>query len=238
MINSKSAAAAVILCLAPAAACAQADPAPAETPRMITVSGRGEAAAAPDIARVAAAVVTQGRTAQDAMAANAAAMNRVFAAIREAGVEDRDMQTSAINLSPQYRRFGPGESGPPEISGYEAQNQVALRIRDIDGLGEVLDRLVASGANQFYGVSFDISDRTALLAEARRAAVADARAKAELYAEAAGVRLGQVLEISESGSYIRVSGARASSLAEFESTPVAGGESALSANVTIVYAID
>ena len=227
------------LALAPLAACAQEPGAPRqearEEARRITVTGYGEAAAAPDMARISAAVVAQGRTAQAAMAANAQAMSRVFDQLREAGIADRDIQTSSLSLSPQYRRFGPGETGAPEIIGYEARNQVSLRLREIAALGPALDRLVASGVNQFHGVSFDIADRAPRLAAARRAAVADARAKAELYAEAAGVALGRVIRISELGDGGPVYAGAMALRESVAATPIAGGETVISAQVTLVY---
>lgn len=156
----------------------------------------GEVTRKPDVATIGAGVVTQGATAGAAMGENAQRMAATVAALRKAGVADRDIQTSAINLSPQYRY---GENVPPVITGYQASNQVSVRFRDVARAGAILDTLVAQGANQINGPSFSIDRPEAALDEARATAVAKARARAELYAKATGLSVRRILSVSEAG---------------------------------------
>ena len=130
------------------------------------------------------------------MAENATRMAATVAALRRAGVADRDIQTSAISLNPQYRY---GENVPPVITGYQASNQVSIRFRDVQRAGAILDTLVAQGANQINGPSLSVDKPEAALDEARTAAIAKARARAELYAKAAGLSVKRIVAISESG---------------------------------------
>jgi uncharacterized protein YggE len=132
------------------------------------------------------------------MSDNARRMSAAVAALKKAGVADRDIQTSSLNLNPQYRY---GENMPPVITGYQASNQVSVRFREIKRAGTILDTLVAVGANQINGPSFGIDKPEAALDEARTAAIAKARARADLYARAAGLSVKRILTISEAGGY-------------------------------------
>src|SRR5690606_28478513 len=132
-----------------------------------------------DIATVSAGVVTQAADADAAMRANAAQMERVMAAVRRAGIAERDVQTAGVNVHPQYDYR---DGSTPKITGYQASNTVNLNVRDIGDLGAVLDALVASGANQVHGPSFDVDQKDAAYDEARRAALTKARARADMYA--------------------------------------------------------
>lgn len=169
-----------------------------EAPRAITVTGTGEVEAAPDLAEITAGVVTEAETAAEALAANGRAMTEVLAAVADAGIAPADVQTRALNLEPVWDASGgpqvPGEDAP-RITGYRASNQVSLRLRAIDTLGPVIDALGEAGANQLFGIVFSLAEPKAQRDDALRAAVADARAKAELLAEAAGATLGPVLSI-------------------------------------------
>src|SRR6201991_2468631 len=156
------------LCGAPSLASAQTPAAP----RIITMNGHGEARAVPDTAMLSAGVSAQAPTAAAALAANTARMQTVLAALKKQGVPDKDIQTSNFSISPQYAN-GNGEA--PRITGYQANNQVEVRLDDVGKLGATLDALVTAGANQMNGVSFSIRNDTALLADARAAAVAEAR---------------------------------------------------------------
>ena len=162
----------------------------------LDIVAEGEVTRTPDIATISAGVVTQAATAGAAMAENAQRMATTVAALRKAGVADRDIQTSAINLNPQYRY---GENVPPVITGYQASNQVSVRFRDVKRAGAILDTLVSQGANQISGPNFSVDKPEAALDEARTAAIAKARARAELYAKAAGLSVRRILSISESG---------------------------------------
>ena len=201
---------------------------------LLSVSATGEASRAPDVATLSAGVVTQGPDANAAMRANATQMSKVIAAIRAAGVAERDIQTTGINLHPTYRHV---ENEDPRISGYSANNSVSLRVRDIAKLGEVLDALVASGANNVNGPSFGIDQPDAVYDEARRKALEQGRARAEMYARTLGLQVRRIVSISEGGRMhapqpVYAMAARAM---DAESTPVAAGENTLSASLEIVF---
>jgi len=170
----------------------------AERPdKLVTVTGEGTVAAAPDNAVIRLGVASQGKTARAASDANAKEMSVVLAAIKESGVADRDIQTTSLSLQPQY---DPKQTGAARLVGFQVSNQVTIKIRDIDRLSAVLDRAIAAGANEMSGIEFVVSEQAKLLDKARAAAIADARRKAELYANAAGMKVGRVMAISEEGS--------------------------------------
>lgn len=210
-------------------------PAAAETGR-ITVTGEGEIVAAPDMAVVTLGVTSEARAAAAAMAANNAAMATVFQRLMAAGIEDRDIQTSNLSLSPRWEQMR-NQGDPPRVVGFVASNQVSVRVRALDRLGEVLDLVVADGANTLGGLNFGVLESGPLLDEARRAAVADAIRKARLLAEAAGVTLGPLLEMSEAGMSPGPIPMARMEMAMAEAVPVAPGEVGLTASVTMVFAI-
>jgi uncharacterized protein YggE len=183
---------------APAAAAAQAvqAPMPAIAGTRLEVSATGEAARVPDLAIISAGVVTRQTTATAAIQENAARMERVLSALKRAGIEERDVQTSSINLNPEYRYQ---ESRAPQLVGYTASNQVSIRFRDIRNTGKILDALVAEGANQINGPTLTIDKPEAALDEARLKALANGRARADVYARALGRRVARIVSISESG---------------------------------------
>lgn len=185
------------LAAASAPALAQTAPVPVQTVAgtVLEVSAQGESRRTPDIATISAGVVTQAQDAQGAMRENAARMDRVIAALKRAGIADRDVRTSNISLQPQYRY---ANNEPPVITGYQASNTVTVRFRDISKAGAVLDALVATGANQINGPDLGLDNPAAALDEARVDAMAKARARAELYARAAGLKVKRILSISES----------------------------------------
>ncbi len=202
-------------------------------PPMITVTGTGVVEAIPDIATLSIGVTTQGETAAVALTANTAALEAVMARLTAAGIEPRDMQTSNLSLNPNWTGY---DSSTPTISGYVAANILTIRVRKLDGIGAVLDAAVADGANTLNGLTFGLADPKPAMDEARKEAVADARARAELLAAAAGVTLGRVVSISEA-----VPGFDPQPMFRAEASaaavPVAGGELGLSANVTIFFEI-
>src|SRR5687768_8256170 len=186
--------AATLLPLAPVAAQTQ--------PATIVLNGTrldvvatGEVTRVPDVARISAGVVSVAPTATAALAQNATQMASVRAALKRAGIADRDIQTSSINLYPDYRHDAQGSN--PQIIGYRASNEVSVRFRDIANSGRILDALVAQGANQINGPMLSIDKPEAALDEARTQALANARARAELYARTLGMRVARVLSISE-----------------------------------------
>lgn len=203
----------------------------------ITVTGSGEVQAAPDLAVVSVGVTTEAETASDALARNGEAMTAVLARLREQGIADRDLQTSNLSLSPRWEQYQPGNESPPKIVGFVASNQLDVRVRDLAALGAILDTVVRDGANMLGGLSFGISEDEALLDAARMEAVRDGRRKAELMAEAAGVVLGELLEINEAGGVdVPVPMARME-MAAADAVPVSAGEVGLSARITMVFAI-
>lgn len=185
---------------APAAAQVATTLAQPITGTRIDVTATGEVTRVPDIAVISAGVVTRSTTAAGAIQENAQRMERVIAALRRAGVADRDIQTTSINLNPEYRY---GENQPPQLVGYSASNQVTIRFRDIRASGRILDSLVAQGANQINGPTMTIEHPEAALDEARANAVAIGRQRAELYARALGKRVTRVISLSESGGHYR-----------------------------------
>jgi uncharacterized protein YggE len=190
------------LCLAamalPAAAPAQVPVVQTITGTRLDVSATGEVSRVPDIANISAGVVTRAASATAAISQNAARMERVRAALKRAGIEDRDIQTSSINLNPEYRYQ---DNQAPVLTGYTASNQVSIRFRDIRNSGRILDALVAEGANQINGPSLSIDKPEAALDEARTKALAVGRARAELYARSLGLRVAKLVSVSESGGY-------------------------------------
>jgi uncharacterized protein YggE len=164
----------------------------------LDISATGEATRVPDVAVVTAGVVTRSANANSALQDAAGRIERMIAALKRAGVADRDIQTSNVNLNPEYRY---PENQPPQLTGYTASNQLTIRFRDIRNSGKILDALVAEGANQINGPSLVIDKPEAALDEARASAIAIGRARAELYARALGMRIVRVVSVSESGGY-------------------------------------
>ncbi|MBF0679799.1 MAG: SIMPL domain-containing protein [Devosia sp.] len=171
----------------------------------ITIEGQGEVRAAPDMAMISSGVTTQGATAREALDANTAAMAELIAALKAEGIEARDIQTSGFSVNPNYvysdARDEHGYTLPPKINGYQVSNTVSVAVRDLGELGSILDKSVTVGANTINGVSFSVADPSELYNEARKAAFADARDKAALYANAAGATLGELESITESQGF-------------------------------------
>jgi len=184
--------------LVPLSASAQQQAAPAAPvlldATLLDVVAEGRSTRVPDLATIRSGVVTQGATAQAALSENAQRMDRVIAALKRAGVADRDIQTATIQLNPQYRY---GENVPPTITGYQATNSVSVRFRDVAKSGAILDALVREGANQIDGPNLAVEAMDAAMDEARTDAIRRARARAELYAKAAGLRVERILVIAE-----------------------------------------
>lgn len=162
----------------------------------LDVSATGEVTRVPDLAIISAGVVTRSATAGAAMQQAATRMQRVRAALKSAGIADRDIQTSNINLNPEYRYEN---NQPPVLTGYSATNQLTVRFRDLANAGKILDALVAEGANQINGPNLTIDHPETALDEARAKAIANGRARAELYARSLGLRIVRVVSVSESG---------------------------------------
>jgi uncharacterized protein YggE len=164
----------------------------------LDVSATGEVTRVPDIAIISAGVQTLQPTATAAIEENAARMERIRAALKRAGIEDRDIQTSSINLNPEYQY---DQNRPPRLTGYRATNTVNVKFRDLKRTGAILDALVAEGANQINGPNLTIDKPESALDEARNKAIANGRARAELYARALGMRVVRLISVSEGGGY-------------------------------------
>jgi uncharacterized protein YggE len=225
--------AALLLCLGLAPGLAAAE----SPPRVLTVTGHGEAAAAPDMAVFTIGVEAQAETAGAALDANSAAMGRVLERLEAAGIAARDLQTTALGIQPVYDERPRERNQLPETVGYRVSNQVQVRLRELDKLGSLLDQAVGDGANSQSGPSFTVAEPEALIEQARDEAVADAMAKAKRYAAAAGVTLGPILTISEQGAPRPYAARmRAESLAA--DVPIASGESSFSADVVMEFLIE
>lgn len=221
-----------------AAAPAQTGPA-ARPATLLTVNVEGRTTRVPDIAEVAGGVVTAAPTAAEAMTLNADRMTAVVAAVRKAGIGDRDIQTTGLSLQPQYRYEN---NQPPILTGYQATNTVNLRIRRIADSGKLLDTLVKVGANQINGPTFRVDDEQAALDEARQAAVKTAKARAELYARSTGLSVRRIVTINEGGGFQPeprpMMTRMMADAAPAAAPPVAPGEVALSVNLTVVFELE
>ena len=211
-------------------------------PGIISIEGHGEVITAPDTAFVTSGVTTQGATAKEALDANTAAMGELIQTLKDAGIEARDIQTSGFSVNPNYvysdARDANGYQLPPKINGYQVYNTVNVRIRKLDTLGAVLDKAVTVGANTINGVTFSVADPSKLYDEARKAAFADAKAKAELYAGAAGEELGSIRNINESQGMSQPPQPymmKAVADSAGASVPIEGGELSYSINVQVTW---
>lgn len=205
----------------------------------ITVVGEGIAAAQPDMAVVTVGVVSQAARAADALAQNSKNMTGVIAVVKDAGIEPRDIQTSQISLRPQYARPNQEAREGPKLVGYEASNNVSIRVRAFDKLGGLLDKLVTSGANQIRGLELTFADPGPLRDRARVEAMKDAMRRAEILADAAGVRIVRLFSASEDYSepprpMMRM---QMDSAAVRAPAPVEAGEQEIRARVTAVFEI-
>lgn len=232
------AAAAAVGCSAPSVA---ADPGAAASghvmKRTIAVTGVGEATRAPDLASMTIGVDVEGATAAEALRKNSAQLEATIKSLTDSGVEKKDIQTSGLNVGAKYDYSPDGR--PPRIIGYQATNTVSVKLRNLDKAGAIIDKAVGVGANRLDSISFGFADPKPILNEARRAAVVDARERAALYADAAGVKLGPILSISDGfspGPGPMPMMARMD-MAEAKSVPIMAGESMMSSSVTIIYEI-
>ena len=208
----------------------------AKLPRTISLSGHGEVKMAPDMAVVTLGVTSQKDTAGEALTANSAAMQDVFAALKAAGIAAKDMQTSNFSVQPRYNYSNDGTA--PVLAGYDVSNAVTVTVRQIDALGAVLDAVVKAGSNQIQGVTFQVASPDQALDEARKAAVSDALRKAMVYAGAGGVRLGEILAMQEGTSFTPPIMFQAKAMrSEAAAVPIAQGEQSLAVDVNITWEI-
>ncbi len=201
--------------------------------RWIEVAGEGSVSAAPDFARVTLGVASTGKTAGEAMAANAKAANALVSLIKAEGVAPADIQTSEMSISPMFSQPAHGQETAPTITGYSVTNNVAVTVREIPRLGALLDKAVTAGANSVYGVGFGHNDTSVLLDKARPLAVEDARRKAEIFAGAAGAKIGRLMALTEeAGRQPPIAFSRAFAASAPAPTPVEAGEDKLTVTVT------
>ena len=188
----------------------------------------------PDLAQIDAGVTSEAKTAREASDANNAAMGKVLLALKGAGIDEKDTQTSRLSLQPQYP---PNRTGPSAAVAYRASNRITVRLHDLTKLASTIDMLVSAGANDIGGIDFVVSNASKLLDEARAQAIADARRKAEIYAKAAGVTLGAPLSISEEGAAQPLFQTRMAGKMAAAAVPIAQGEETLSITVGMTWAI-
>jgi uncharacterized protein len=202
-------------------------------PPAISVTGEANMSVPPDQAQIDGGVSTDAKTAREASDANNAAMGKVLLALKGAGIDEKDYQTSRLSLQPQY---APNRTGPSPVVGYRASNRVTIKVRDITKVANMIDVLVGAGANDIGGIHFVVTQASKLLDEVREQAIADARRKAQIYAKAAGVTLGEPIAISEEGAPTPMFRSKvAAGMAA--SAPVAQGEETLSVSVSVSWAI-
>lgn len=206
--------------------------------RTITMTGRTTIGASPDRVEITLGVSSKAETAKDALTLNNVNMNQIISTLKENGVEEKYILTSNFSIHADYQHFKDGR--PAQVRGYNVSNTVRVQVQDVKKLGPLLDKVVSAGSNQVHGIRFYVSNAEEIKDKARKKAVERARRKAELYTEAAGVKLGKVMVISESAHHAGnnpVPMAR-SLKAEATSVPISGGEQQLGVSVTISWELD
>ncbi len=207
-------------------------------PRLISITGHGEVKARPDMAVITLGVMTQAKTAREALTQNTKTMEKVLASLKASGIEGKDIQTSNFAVNPRYQ-YDQNNVQPPRVTGYDVSNTVLVSARKLGTLGEVLDTVVSEGSNQINGIMFAIADNEKLEDEARKLALADAERKAKLYADLAHITLGQIMSLSEGnaqppqpvyyGKAVRAETANA--------VPIAEGEQTVALDVSVTWEI-
>lgn len=206
--------------------------------RTISVTGVGRAAAAADILLLDLAVETQAATASEALAANNKQTMAVLSALKDQGIQERDIQTTQLSINPVFARQDLDDTGPPEITGYQARNGMSVRLRDLQFAGAVIDAAVQAGGDaiRIGGISFSFVDPSGLRVEARKRAIADARVRAQQLADGFGVGLGDVTSISES-DFSGPRSFREFAASSFADTPISPGESEITLQITVDHEI-
>jgi hypothetical protein len=239
----KSAVAGLLVLAALAGFQSAATAADAEPEPRLRVTGEGTASVEPDMALLYLTVTREGDSARAALDANSAAMKEVLAAMRAQGIAERDLQTANFSIHPRYQHRPHNQSGvqePPRIVGYTVSNSLTVRLRDIARLGAILDESVSLGVNEGGNIQFLNDDPAEALTQARQDAVRDALARARTLAEAAGVKLGRILEISEQSRRHQPMPVARMAMAEMadDSVPVAAGENSYQVMVDVVLALE
>ena len=214
-----------------------------KAPSIISLGGTGSVSVAPDMAIISFGVVKEAKTAREALDANNKAMASILKAMKENGIEKKDLQTSGFNIQPRYhypKRKSDGQQPPPKITGYLVSNNLTIRVREIDKAGAILDLSVTLGINSGGNIQFTNAEPSAVLKEARTRAVKDALEKAQTLAEAANVKLGAILNISENSSRpgpVAIAQARSYSVQEDAAVPIASGENSYEVMVQMSWEI-
>src|ERR1700689_446466 len=208
---------------------------PKSAPARIVVTGEGSVRAPPDYALITGGVTLRAKTAKEAATADAKLMTAVADALRDAGIAQEDIQTSRYSLAPVYAP--PQQNTEAKLTGFSASNRISAKVNDLDKVGDIIDRLIGAGATDIGGVHFMHSDISKALDGARQAAMADARRKAQVYAEAAGIRLGNVIWITEDPAYTPPYPMAAAPVSAAAPTPIAAGEDTLRAQITVGFDI-
>ena len=206
----------------------------------VVVVGEGSVTVAPDYARIKSGVSTSANTVKEASDTNSKLMAGIVATLADAGIAKKDIQTSEFSIEPVYASpTPPTPPGGSKLSGYRVSNQVSVTIHQIAQVGEILDRLVKAGATDAGNVVFLISDREKPLDQAREAAIANARHKADLYAHASGLTLGRVVWITESSDFepFAPMAERGKLAAPAQRVPIESGEDTITARVTVGFDI-
>jgi uncharacterized protein YggE len=194
------------------------------------------------MATVVVGVVSQAETAASALEQNNKSMQSVMDVLEKHGIAKKDIQTSGLNVSPVYNHNQERTRDRPEVEivAYRVQNQVRLRVRKLPELGKILDALVKAGSNQISGISFGVDDETGLLNQARSRAVRDAKSRADVLAQAAGVGVGPVRQISETSFMIPQPHHMEMSFQAMDRAaqiPIATGEQEFQVTVQVVFAL-
>lgn len=225
------------IALAGAPAMAQTAPDAAFRATTFSLNAFGETVVAPDMATISLGVQTEAATAAEALKANSARMTQVMTALRKAGIAERDIQTSSLNLNPQYAYE---QNQPPKLTGYQASNQVTVTVRDLARLGQAADATVSAGANTIGGISFGLQNPKVAEDAARRDAVKALQDKAELYASATGYKIVRLVNLGEGGGYSPAPPMPVYAMAKREmadSTPVSGGELKVRIDISATYEV-
>ncbi|PJK12511.1 hypothetical protein CO614_04325 [Lysobacteraceae bacterium NML120232] len=204
---------------------------------LLSVEAEGSSQRAPDIARISTGVTTQAADTQSAMRQNAEEMRKLLDALKQAGIAERDIQTSGISLSPQYRY---SENQPPRVTGFQASNRVQVKVRELEKLGNIMDILVRAGANELNGPSFELDKPEEARDEARKLALAEARRRADGYARELGLKVRRIVSIDEgeqlAGMPAPLMSPRAAKAEAFDaSMPVAVGENDIRVRLAVVF---
>ena len=210
-------------------------PPPPLPPARIIVTGSGSVTAPPDYAEIASGVTTQAKTAKEASDANAKVMAALNAALKSDGIAAGDIQTLRFSVSPVYG--SPQQNAPPKLVGFSVSNELSIKVRQIGKVGEILDSLIQAGATDSGSVQFLHSNMSQSLDQARQAAMADARRKAAVYAQSAGLKLGSVAWVTEVPAYAPPMPMAGRAYAAAAPVPISAGTDTLNVEITVGFEV-